>query len=493
MDVPADPNSTVLALTGAELDDQGSYYSQTYGGHQFGSWAGQLGDGRVIALGQVSVRPEFQQTSAAETWEVHLKGAGKTPFSRHADGKAVLRSSIREFIGGEALQSLGVASTRCLSVALTGDEVMRDMFYDGRPEYERGAIVCRTAPSFIRFGTFELFASRSMPETLYQLFDYVERHYLHMPELIDKSRVERARHLVLESCRLNGLMLAQWQALGFTHGVLNTDNMSILGLTLDLGPYAFLDVFDPAMTPNASDSGRRYSFARQTEIGVWNCGVLGHIVGMALAEVPWAKEAAEACADAFFDEYRRLMARKLGFHAPVPELDDLVTSLYSLMRQNRLDYTNTFHRLVLLHGLPLPSGVPGRAIADLLKLPDHVDPDPWVDWVGRYRRAIDTSQLPSAQSIMIETNPALIPRQHLMHQAILDVDQSNDPKRLHALHQAVLHPYLPPRELLDSGDEKFSQALEALRAFEQAFGHGYDQDPPAWATQRGVGVLSCSS
>lgn len=206
-------------------------YAQCYGGHQFGSWAGQLGDGRAINLGEI-VGP------SGKHWEVQLKGVGRTPYSRTADGRAVLRSSLREFIGSEAMFHLGVPTTRALSLVGTGQQVMRDMFYNGNIKMEPGAVVCRVSPSFIRFGTFQLPASRGGSETMLvqALADYVIKH--HYPHL--KGQPEQYRELLREVSHRTAELVAWWQCVGFTHGVLNTDNMSILGETIDYGPYGFL-------------------------------------------------------------------------------------------------------------------------------------------------------------------------------------------------------------------------------------------------------------
>ena len=240
-------------------------HATNYGGHQFGSWAGQLGDGRAITLGE-AVAPDGRH------WELQLKGAGPTPYSRRADGRAVLRSSIREFLCSEAMHHLGIPTTRALSLVATGDDVVRDMFYDGHPEAEPGAIVCRVAPSFLRFGHFELPASRGDVELLRTLVDFaIRRDY---PQLEGGGEALYAawfREIAERTARL----VAEWMRVGFVHGVMNTDNLSALGLTIDYGPYGWIDNYDPDFTPNTTDAqGRRYRFGWQPRIASWNLGQL---------------------------------------------------------------------------------------------------------------------------------------------------------------------------------------------------------------------------
>ena len=229
-------------FTGNQTIANTTPYAMCYGGHQFGSWAGQLGDGRAINLTEVEHNNK--------RWAVQLKGAGATPYSRTADGLAVLRSSIREYLCSEAMHHLGVPTTRALSLAITGDEVVRDMLYDGNRAYEKGAVVCRTAPSFLRFGSYEIFSGRGDVKTLKTLVDYTIKHFY--PELTqDKEGYIGLLRAVSEKT-LD--MIIHWQRVGFVHGVMNTDNMSILGLTIDYGPYGWLEGYDKRWTPNTTDA-----------------------------------------------------------------------------------------------------------------------------------------------------------------------------------------------------------------------------------------------
>ncbi|NIR41269.1 MAG: YdiU family protein, partial [Actinobacteria bacterium] len=259
----ADDGDFVRAMTGNTVTADMDPHAACYGGHQFGNWAGQLGDGRAITLGEV-VNDRRRHT-------LQLKGAGPTPYSRSADGLAVLRCSVREFLCSEAMHHLGVPTTRALSLVLTGDKVLRDMFYDGRPALEPGAVVCRVAPSFIRFGNFEIFASRGDVDTLRTLADYTLR--THFPELVGDREPGPAVYgdWFAEVARRTADMIVHWLRVGFVHGVMNTDNMSILGLTIDYGPYGWLEDYDPSWTPNTTDRQfRRYRYGAQPHITQWN-------------------------------------------------------------------------------------------------------------------------------------------------------------------------------------------------------------------------------
>src|SRR6185369_12916479 len=278
-------------------------YAARYGGHQFGNWAGQLGDGRAITLGEVV-------GADARRYEVQLKGAGLTPYSRTADGRAVLRSSVREFMCSEAMHYLGVPTTRALALVGTGEVVVRDMFYDGHPRAEPGAIVCRVAPSFLRFGNFELLAARGDVDLLKRLADYAIRH--HFPALGAPSPETYAAWLT-EICRRTAVLMAHWMRVGFVHGVMNTDNMSILGLTIDYGPFGFLDSYDPDFTPNTTDAGeRRYRFSNQPRVAKWNLIKLAEALYPLIGSIPPLEEALAAYSETYEAEEGRMLAGKLG-------------------------------------------------------------------------------------------------------------------------------------------------------------------------------------
>ena len=274
-----------------------------YGGHQFGNWAGQLGDGRAISLGEL-VAPSGQH------WELQLKGAGPTPYSRRADGRAVMRSSVREFLCSEAMHHLGIPTTRALSLVATGEAVLRDILYDGHARDEPGAVVCRVAPSFLRFGNFEIFASRDDVAVLKTLADFTIRTYF--PELGEPSREVYVAWLK-EVARRTAEMVARWMSVGFVHGVMNTDNMSILGLTIDYGPYGFLDDFAPDWTPNITDAqGRRYRYGSQPRIALWNIVCLANAIYPLVEDVAALESVIPSYTEALEAERARLVAGKLG-------------------------------------------------------------------------------------------------------------------------------------------------------------------------------------
>jgi len=303
LDRPTERGPAADLLAGNLITPSMRPFAARYGGHQFGSWAGQLGDGRAISLGELTARD-------GSAHEVQLKGAGPTPFSRQGDGRAVLRSSLREFLCSEAMHHLGVPTTRALSLVGTGERVIRDMFYSGNPRPEPGAVVTRVAPTFIRFGNFEIFAERGEHDNLRALADYVLRH--HYPEFGPPSE-EAYIAWFGEVCRRTAVMLAHWMAVGFVHGVMNTDNMSILGLTIDYGPYGWLEPFDSRWTPNTTDFGsRRYAYGQQPTVALWNLSMLAR----AIAPLVSGPEGLLAGLEVYRSTYKRthldMMLGKLG-------------------------------------------------------------------------------------------------------------------------------------------------------------------------------------
>ena len=354
------------AMAGNVLVPGSEPFAANYGGHQFGHWAGQLGDGRAITLGEAI-------NAGGQRLELQLKGAGPTPYSRSADGRAVLRSSVREFLVSEAMHHLGVPTTRALCLVATGEDVIRDMFYDGRPRAEPGAIVCRVAPSFIRFGNFELPASRGDVALLARLVEFTIRR--DFPELVaDGQPVDaalRARWFA-EVCERTAVMVAHWMRVGFVHGVMNTDNMSILGLTIDYGPYGWIDDFDLDWTPNTTDAeGRRYRFGHQAQIAYWNLTRLASALVPLFDDHDPLHEGLARYEAVYVDTFREHAAAKLGlfndyellyprpFDAEVrrgAELTGLPPALiYAIIRQEslyRADAASSANALGLMQLLP---------------------------------------------------------------------------------------------------------------------------------------------
>src|SRR5256714_11115733 len=308
-------------------------YAARYGGHQFGHWAGQLGDGRAITLAEIIATDGSRQ-------ELQLKGAGKTPYSRTADGRAVLRSSVREFMCSEAMFHLGVPTTRALSLAATGEPVIRDMFYDGHPRPEPGAIVCRVAPSFVRFGNFQILAANNEMDALKRLADYVIREHF---------AGHSSASWYQEVCRRTALLMVDWMRLGFVHGVMNTDNMSILGLTIDYGPYGWLEGYDPAWTPNTTDAqGRRYCYGNQPHIAQWNLARLAEAL-LPIVSREELEAGLNLYADTFNPAWQRALAQKLGLAAlDKPGDDELTKELLEALLEAETDFTLFFRNLAAL-------------------------------------------------------------------------------------------------------------------------------------------------
>lgn len=451
---------TVNALAGNRLLPGMVSYATVYGGYQFGHWAGQLGDGRAIYLGEV-IDP------AGERWELQLKGAGPTPYSRRADGRAVLRSSIREFLCSEAMYHLGVPTTRALSLIGTGDTVVRDMFYDGHPAYEPGAIVCRVAPSFIRFGHFEIHAQRGDAELLKRLVDFtIDRDFPEMDDAPPKLYGAWYREICIRTARL----MAEWMRVGFVHGVMNTDNMSILGLTIDYGPYGWIDNFDLSWTPNTTDAqGRRYCFGRQPEIARWNVERLGDALRSLLPqEAIDAGIAAydHACAEAI----SAALAAKLGL-VEFQERDiDFVNELFDLLYRAEVDMTEFFRSLANID-MAAPSMTPMQS-AFYQEALYYEHRDALMHWLERYveRLRQEGRDAPQRVAQMNAANPRFVLRNYLAQQAI-DRATQGDVSLISELLEVLRRPYDE-----QPGRESFS----AKR--------------PDWARHKaGCSMLSCSS
>ena len=382
------------AFTGNLVLEGSQPLASVYSGHQFGQWAGQLGDGRAILLGGID-------TPDGSTCELQLKGAGLTPYSRMGDGRAVLRSSIREFLCSQAMAGLGIPTTRALCVTGSDAPVRRE-------QVETAAVVTRTAPSFVRFGHFEHFSYSGQTEQLKTLADYViDRFY---PQCRDSARFggnPYAGFLEAVSIRTAEL-LAHWQAVGFCHGVMNTDNMSILGLTIDYGPFQFLDGFDPAHICNHSDHQGRYAFNRQPNIAYWNLFCLGQ----ALLPLIGAQELALAALESYQSVYplalERRMAAKLGL-ADSRETDKaLIESILKLLAAGRVDYTIFWRRL--------SQGVAGAGMEAVREL--FADRPALDGWIEAYLQRLESSSRPAAAQRMLGTNPKYVLRNHLGEQAI---------------------------------------------------------------------------
>ncbi len=461
----ASPESVAVLAGNARLP--GSLpLASVYAGHQFGVWAGRLGDGRALLLGDVpaAARGEFRALGGSDQalldfdrWELQLKGSGKTPYSRMGDGRAVLRSSIREFLCSEAMAALGIPTTRALAVIGSDTPVIRE-------DVETAAVVMRMSPTFVRFGHFEYFYYARRHDDLRRLADYViDRFYAPLA-----GREDRYAAFLSEVARRTARTIAKWQAVGFCHGVMNTDTMSILGLTIDYGPFGFLDAFDAGHICNHSDEGGRYAYGRQPGIGEWNCYALGQAL-VPLIGSPEATEAAlQAYRPAFKEEFERQLRGKLGLEQSLPEDTALFEALFDLLQGSRADFTLFFREL----GGILKSG-PERdaAVRDLC-----LDPLACDRWLAQYRGRLQAETLDDAgrREAMNRVNPRYVLRNYLAEEAIR---QANS---------AIAD---PPEERSFDATARLAQVLE--RPFDdQPENARYAAPPPDWASEISV---SCSS
>ncbi|EIB98988.1 protein adenylyltransferase SelO [Pantoea sp. Sc1] len=387
--------------------------AQVYSGHQFGVWAGQLGDGRGILLGE-------QRTEDGEKLDWHLKGAGLTPYSRMGDGRAVIRSSVREFLASEALHHLGIPTTRALTLSIGDEPVYRETA-------ERGAMLMRISPSHLRFGHFEHFFYSQQQEKVQQLADYAIRH--HWPHLVEEAdRYQRwFTDVVVRTARL----IALWQSVGFAHGVMNTDNMSILGLTIDYGPYGFLDDYQPDFICNHSDYQGRYSFENQPMIGMWNLNRLAHALS-GLLTTEQLRSALSAYEPELMRVWGERMRAKLGLLTQQSSDNQILTDLLALMTQEHSDYTLTFRQLSETQ--QAESRSPLRD--------EFIDREAFDRWYQRYRSRLMDEQVSDAerQAVMKAANPAVILRNYLAQQAIEEAERGEQ-GALARLHQALQQPF----------------------------------------------------
>jgi len=451
-------------FSGAKVLEGTQPYAMCYGGHQFGNWAGQLGDGRAINLCEVVHKDR--------RWALQLKGAGDTPYSRTADGLAVLRSSIREHLCSEAMYHLGVPTTRSLSLCLSGDEVLRDIMYDGNPEYEKGAIVCRVSPSFIRFGNFQIFASRKDFETLKKLTDYTIKHFF--PEIKSEGK-DKYVAFFNEVLDRTLEMVVHWQRVGFVHGGMNTDNMSILGLTIDYGPYGWLEDYNKDWTPNTTDrQNRRYRFGNQPVIAQWNLYQLANALFPLIEDAKPLEEALQRYETVYENAYLEMMRSKLGLKEPRDSDKTLVENLEKTLSFTETDMTIFFRLLARVTREDTAQEAMEKVKKAFYQLETYEASysAAWERWMSNYIKRLEIEVVSDAQRMktMNEVNPKYVLRNY-MAQLAIDAADKMDYSVLNELYQMLKKPYAEQPE------------------FEKWFAKR-----PEWARHKvGCSMLSCSS
>lgn len=455
-------------LAGNELARGMDPYASCYGGHQFGNWAGQLGDGRAINLGEIL-------NAAGERWALQLKGAGPTPYSRQADGLAVLRSSVREFLCSEAMYHLGVPTTRALSLVETGEPVMRDMFYDGNAKPEPGAVVCRVAPSFTRFGHFQILVAQNNLLLLKQFIDYTLRtDFGHEGPVGNHDIVA----WFTDVCERTADMIAHWMRVGFVHGVMNTDNMSILGLTIDYGPYGWLDNYDPHWTPNTTDAQhKRYRYSNQPDVAHWNLVQLAQALAAMTEDVVPLQAALDHYVQSYQASWTTMRNAKFGL-APVADeaAQPLCETGLALLQAAETDMTIFFRNLSMVKSdLDLSDEALRAPLMDAFYTPKALPVEHLLQlsvWLRELISAWQASGQSDAQRVaaMNLSNPKYVLRNYLAQQAI-DLAEEGDYRMVRDLQAALKRPY----------DEQPGKEI-------------YGRKRPDWARDRaGCSMLSCSS
>ncbi|WP_438977100.1 protein adenylyltransferase SelO [Polaribacter sp.] len=448
-------------VTGNKIYPNTKPYAMCYAGHQFGQWAGQLGDGRAINL--------FEVEHNNKNWKVQLKGAGETPYSRSADGLAVLRSSIREYICAEAMFHLGVPTTRSLSLSLTGDQVLRDVMYNGNPAYEKGAIVSRISPSFLRFGNFEIFAARNDVKNLKILTDYTIRHHFsHLGNPSKETYVNFFKEV--SECTLD--MIIHWQRVGFVHGVMNTDNMSILGLTIDYGPYGWLEGFDFGWTPNTTDrQNKRYRYGNQPNIGLWNLYQLANALYPLIEDAKPLEEILNQYKIDFENKSLQMMKSKLGLFNNDENDIELIHNLEDNLQLTETDMTIFFRVLSNFKEANVALKLIENAFYDVNHIAEEIKIS-WNNWFLKYQNRLEKENLTHLERKvkMDVVNPKYVLRNYMAQLAIDDANKG-DYKLIDELYQLLKKPYKEQPE-----NEKWFVKR------------------PEWARNKiGCSMLSCSS
>lgn len=419
-----------------------------YGGHQFGHWSEQLGDGRAILLAEII-------NSKNETYEIQIKGGGRTPYSRNGDGRAVMRSSIREYLVSEAMYSFRIPTTRALSIIGSEDVVFRDIKYNGNGKNEKTAIVTRIAPTFIRFGSFEILYYRKEYSMISELADFTIKYYF--PELNNiESKSERYLMWFREVLKRTAEMVAQWQSVGFAHGVLNTDNMSILGLTVDYGPFRFLDEYKPDMVPNYSDHDHRYAFNQQVEIVYWNLDKLAMALSP-IIDISNSKKELKEYHNIYQQKYLEIMKKKLGLLKEDSNDDRMISDLLDLMEMSEVDYTiffRTFSSDLNLHSM-------------------FSESEKFQNWMKQYefRFSKEGTSFEQRRILMNSVNPSIILRNYVL-QDIIEKVESGNYDIMNSIMEVIRDPYQDVEQIKTKEIRKFTEI------------------PPEWSKDL---VVSCSS
>lgn len=460
----AQSDEFLSVFSGKKIQPQTRPFAMNYAGHQFGNWAGQLGDGRAINL--------FEIDHNNQHFTLQLKGAGKTPYSRRGDGLAVLRSSIREHLCSEAMHNLGIPTSRSLSLVLTGDEVLRDMLYDGNAEYEKGAIVCRVAPTFIRFGSFEILAAQNDMENLKLLADFTIKHYF--PEITETGKEKYLgffQTVAQKTCE----MILHWQRVGFVHGVMNTDNMSIHGITIDYGPYGWLEDYNLSWTPNTTDNQyKRYAYGNQPDIALWNLYQLANALYPLIEETVGLEAILNHYSTKYDDEYLTMMRGKLGFFLSLKEDRKLISDLEKTLLLSETDMT-IFYRGLSNVKKDASTGCAFSTISDAFYHSDEVNKKfgkHWEKWFKLYldRLQKETISDEERKNSMNKVNPKYVLRNY-MAQLAIDAANKADYSIINELFELLQKPY---------DEQPTNEKWFAKR--------------PDWAREKvGCSMLSCSS
>ena len=405
-------------------------YATAYAGHQFGNWAGQLGDGRAIFAGEI-INKEGKKT------ELQWKGAGATPYSRHADGRAVLRSTLREYLMSEYLYHLGIPTTRALSMSFTGEDVIRDIMYNGNAKAEKGAVMIRTAESFLRFGHFELLSARKEHDLLQKLADFTIENYFPEIEVNDEHKYIKWFKIISER---TADLIVEWFRVGFVHGVMNTDNMSVLGLSIDFGPFSMMDEYNLSFTSNTTDiPGRRYAFGEQGKMAQWNLWQLANALFPLIKDTEKLQKILDGFSDYFWQKHDKILCRKFGFDELLEEDLNFFVEWQNLMQNLKIDYALFFTKL--------------ESFEDELNAREHFAEVFYENltenqtfqfdaFIKKYQERLQKNNISREESkgLMSQNNPKFILRNYLLFECIEELD--NGKKELfNKLLEAIKNPY----------------------------------------------------